>query len=91
MIHDDESTYGRENLEVKYTNYFMVGHNAFEFVLDFGQSTPEDQGPCFHTRIITSPSCAKALYDLFSQALGLYEQTFGEIQEGRKPWASGEY
>jgi hypothetical protein len=91
MEYDDEGNCGREHLEVKYANYFMVGHNAFEFVMDFGQSTPEEHGPSFHTRVITSPSCAKALLELFSQALGLYEQTFGEIQEGRKPWASGEY
>jgi hypothetical protein len=76
---------------VRYTNFFMVGHNAFEFVLDCGQSSPEAERACFHTRIITSPSCAKALLNLFNQALCLYEQTYGEIREGEVPWTSREY
>jgi hypothetical protein len=30
-------------LEGKYANYFKVGHNAFEFILDFGQLYLETQ------------------------------------------------
>ena len=41
--------------EGRYANYFKIGHNAFEFVLDFGQLYPENGQEQIHTRIITSP------------------------------------
>lgn len=63
-------------LEGKYANYFKVGHNAFEFVLDFGQSYSEDQEPQLHTRIITSPAYAKAFLDTLQESLVHYERTF---------------
>jgi len=71
-----------ENLsqfEGRYSNYFMVGHNAFEFLLDFGHCSPENENAQFHTRIIASPSCAKALFKLFHESLDQYESTFGAI------------
>jgi len=67
-------------LEGKYSNYFTVGHNAFEFLLDFGQCCPEDEEGHFHTRIIASPSCAKALFELFRESIDRYESTFGLIR-----------
>jgi hypothetical protein len=47
-------------LEGRYANYFKVGHNALEFLLDFGQFYAESQRAQFHTRIITNPTYAKA-------------------------------
>ena len=67
-------------LDGKYSNYFTVGHNAFEFLLDFGHCSPEDEEGHFHTRIIASPSCAKALFELFRESIDRYEQTFGLIR-----------
>ncbi len=51
----------RENnkLEGQYDNYFKVGHNAYEFVIDFGQYYPENDQAELYTRIITSPCYAK--------------------------------
>ncbi len=49
--------------EGRYANYFEVGYNAFEFLLDFGQCFPESDNCGPHTRIITTPSYAKALLE----------------------------
>ena len=66
-------------LEGRYANAFQVGHNAFEFLLDFGQVTPESEQPHFHTRIITSPVYAKALAATLQESIHHYEQAFGTI------------
>jgi hypothetical protein len=63
-------------LEGKYANHFKVGHNAFEFVLDFGQSYMGDQEPQLHTRIITSPAYAKAFSDTLQKSIVRYDRTF---------------
>ena len=66
-------------LEGRYANSFQVGHNAFEFLLDFGQVAPESEQPHFHTRIITSPVYAKALAATLQESIHHYEQAFGTI------------
>ena len=66
-------------LEGRYANYFKVGHNAFEFLLDFGQFYPESKKEQFHTRIVTSPFYAKALLEILRESSDRYEQTFGAI------------
>ena len=73
---------GTEQLEARYANYFKVGNNAFEFLLDFGQFYPEDGKAQLHTRIVTSPIYAKALLQTLREAIDRHEQTFGAIQEG---------
>ena len=66
--------------EGRYSNYFKVGHNASEFVLDLGQLSAENAGAKLHTRIITSPIYAKALLETLQESIERYEQTFGVIQ-----------
>lgn len=73
---------GTEQLEGRYANYFKVGNNAFEFLLDFGQFYPEDGKAQLHTRIITSPIYAKALLQTLRESIDRHEQSFGAIQEG---------
>jgi hypothetical protein len=68
-------------LEGRYANYFKVGHNAFEFVVDFGQFYPESREAQLHTRIITSPIYVKSLSELLQESIKQYEQAFGAIQE----------
>jgi len=70
---------GAERLEARYANYFEVGHNAFEFVFDFGQLYAESSTPIMHTRVVTSPAYAQALSQTILESLGRYEQTFGSI------------
>jgi len=71
-------------IEGRYANYFKVGHNAFDFVLDFGQFYPESKNAQLHTRVITGPAYAKALLKTLKQAVDQYEETFGVIPGGAK-------
>jgi hypothetical protein len=68
-----------EILEGRYANYIEIGHNAFEFLLDFGQLYFEDPDGCMHTRIVTNPMFAKRLAESLNQALVQYERTHGRI------------
>ncbi len=65
--------------EGRYANYFKVGHNAFEFILDAGQFYPEGKEAQLHTRIVTSPVYAKALLKILQGAVNRYEQVLGNI------------
>jgi Protein of unknown function (DUF3467) len=72
------------SLRARYANYFAVGHNAFEFVLDFGQHYPESRFPDptkapLHTRIITVPVYARVLLDLLRDSVTRHEALFGPI------------
>jgi hypothetical protein len=60
-----------------YANYFEVGHTAFEFVLDFGQTYATKKARC-HTRIVTSPTYARALLQTLTEAVEEYSRRFGE-------------
>jgi hypothetical protein len=82
MEHDSAGSQDAGQLEGRYANYFNVGHNAFEFLLDFGQFYPEGEEPQLHTRIVTNPVYAKALLELLQESIDRYEQTFGIIQGG---------
>lgn len=68
-------------LEGRFANYFKVGHNAFELLLDFGQFYPEGEQEQLHTRIVTTPCYAKILLDVLRESIAQYEQTFGPIQD----------
>ena len=65
----------------RYANYFEVGHNAFEFLLDFGQLYSEEPEAQMHTRIITSPIFAKQLAETLNRALYQYEQAYGPVPD----------
>jgi Protein of unknown function (DUF3467) len=67
----------RGPLKGVYANYFQVGHTAFEFVLDFGQNYAGRQRRC-HTRIVTSPTYARALLMTLTAALEQYRRRFGK-------------
>ena len=79
MSEDHQRAAGDAALEGRYANYFKVGHNAFEFLIDFGQCYPEGTDPRLHTRVITSPAYAKALSETIHESLVRYEQAFGPI------------
>jgi hypothetical protein len=79
MDHDQEGSPKAGQFEGRYANYFKVGHNAFEFLLDFGQFYSEHGEPQLHTRIITSPVYAKALLELLRESVERYEQAFGAL------------
>jgi hypothetical protein len=64
----------------RYANYFKIGHSSLEVVLDFGQCYPEEEAQ-FHTRIITTPTCAKALLETLRESLLQYEHDFGGMND----------
>lgn len=70
-----------DNIEGKYANYFQVGHNAFEFLLDFGQMYSDGTQEHFHTRIVTGPSYARELLKVLKESIEQYEATFGVRQD----------
>ena len=81
MENEAEGSRNTGQVEGRYANYFKVGHNPFEFLLDFGQFYPEGEQPQLHSRIITSPIYAKALLETLRESVDRYEQTFGPIHE----------
>jgi hypothetical protein len=76
-----ETSQDSRKLEGRYSNYFKVGHNAFEFVIDFGQFYSESKEAHLHTRIITSPVYIKSLLETLQDSIEQYEKAFGAIQE----------
>ncbi len=85
MSDDPDPSLESVRLEGRYANYFQVGHNAFEFVLDFGQLYPEADVPALHTRIVANPAYVKAFLHLLSDALEVYRQSFGDIPDPHDP------
>lgn len=82
MNREQQDLLDGRHLQGWYANYFEVGHNQFEFVLDFGQCGPESEATHLHTRIITSPIYAKALLVTLRDSIDRYEQAFGSIELG---------
>ena len=68
-------------MEGRYVNYFEIGHNAFEFLLDFGQFYDGEAEASLHTRIVTSPVYAKTLIGMLQRALSQYEASYGRVAE----------
>ena len=81
---EDPSTSSSTIREGKYTNCFQIGHNAFEFVLEFGQSYG-DQPEYMHTHLVTSPAFAARLSELLLDALSQYQARFGPISIDGEP------
>jgi hypothetical protein len=70
-----------ESIEAKYANYFQIGQNAIEFVVEFGQLYSDETLPLLHTRIVTNPSYAKTLLTLLQEALAEHEAQFGPVRD----------
>jgi hypothetical protein len=68
-----------------YSNYFQIGHNAFEFVFDFGQYYEDAKQAEICLRIVTGPIFAKQFLKLLEQAVDQFEDSFGalmDVEEG---------
>jgi len=59
--------------EGRYANFFRIGFNAYEFVLDFGQQY-EPAAERIHTRIVTTPALARNLCETIEQTLQDYDR-----------------
>ena len=75
--HDSKASKGGKRIEGKYANYFKVGHNALEFVLDFGQHYAENEEAELYTRIITGPVYAKEFFKTLKLSITEYERLYG--------------
>jgi len=61
--------------EGHYSNFFKIGYNAFELVIEFGQAYGEEER--IHTRIVTTVDYAKALAELLQTTLNEHAANFG--------------
>jgi hypothetical protein len=69
--------------EGKYANYFVVGYNANEFVMDFGQDHGEGD-TLFHTRIITNPAYVQVFVHLLSASIEEWQKQYAAQSEERR-------
>jgi hypothetical protein len=53
----------------KYANYFDVGVNTNELVIDFGQCYGRGDLPTVHTRIVTTPVYGRELLSLLARSM----------------------
>jgi hypothetical protein len=67
-----------DELVGRYTNYFSVGHNVSEFVIDFGEMYSERRLRT-HSRIVMNPSYAKELLKVLGESVRCYEERFHTI------------
>jgi hypothetical protein len=68
---------GKDDAEGRYANYFQIGFNAYEFILDFGQQYPPD-AERIHTRIVTSPPLARSLLETLERSLRDHDREYGQ-------------
>ena len=70
-----------DKLEGRYANYLRVGHNAFEFIFDFGQHYSESDEAKLSIRIVTSPFYARTFLETLTDSIAAYERTYGIIEK----------
>lgn len=68
--------------EARYTNYFRIGFNAYEFVVDFGQEYPP-AAERIHTRIVLSAPLVRNLSETLERSLRNHARSFGPPGEGK--------
>lgn len=71
---------GNESVEGRYANYFVVGHNALEFLVDFGQMYGESRER-IHSRMVMSPQYARELLRVLHESVATYEREYGTIAD----------
>ena len=66
-------------LEARYANYFKIGQNSTEFLLQFGQFHPGSE-MVWLTRIVISPAFVKELLRMVTESVNRHEANYGEIK-----------
>jgi len=66
-------------IKSNYTNYFEIGFNAHEVILNCGQFYAGDEKPFIHTRLLTSPAYAEALLELLRDTLDQRKRSLGDV------------
>ncbi len=70
-----------DNLEGVYADSFIVGYDAYKFVMKFGQHQEEKEEVKFHSKIIVSPNDTKNLSEILVESLTEYENDHGHIDD----------
>lgn len=81
MTINEAADHRRRSLIAGYANYFEVGHNAFEFLIDFGQVDPQSGDVNFSSRIAVGPAQAKIFASLMEDAVRQFEDQHGAIPD----------
>lgn len=61
-----------EEPDAEYANYFEIGHNPLEVLLNFGRRFDGESRERFHTRIVMNPSDARAFFELLREVIAAY-------------------
>jgi len=61
MNYESEAFRNDTKLEGRYPNYLNLSQNTFEFVLGASHFYPENQHAQLYTRVVTTPTHAKAI------------------------------
>lgn len=61
----------------QYANYFRIGYNAAEFVLDFCQAYGNGDEPTPVCRVVITPAGAEELHALIAGSLAEYRASLG--------------
>ena len=84
-VHERERPAADEAGAALYVNYFEMGHNPFEFLVDLGQFHPgsdsDDGKTVIHSRVALAPPYAKMLSELLARMVREHEAEFGPIAE----------
>jgi Protein of unknown function (DUF3467) len=81
MDHERKSGQTSNPLEGRYVNYFKIGYNAFELIIDCGQCYADNEEPQLYTRIVMSPAYGKVLLKTLHDSLEEYEKAYGRVGE----------
>ena len=64
-----------------YANYFEIGHNAAEFLIDIGQLDPESGDVRLSKRVALSPANAKLLTTMLNGSIEEFERQHSPIPD----------
>jgi Protein of unknown function (DUF3467) len=82
-VRDKDRTQSHEVAAALYVNYFEMGQNPFEFLIDFGQYHPSaadgEGATAIHSRIAMAPPYAKMLSELLAHSIRTHEAEHGPI------------
>jgi hypothetical protein len=74
-----------------YSNTVRISHTPFEFVIDFGRTTPEEAELIkIVQRIVMSPQHTLAFMQALEENVRRYEAQFGPLRAPTKPTGKGQ-
>ncbi|MGH2571183.1 MAG: DUF3467 domain-containing protein [bacterium] len=72
-----------EVAEGLYSNLMFITHSPSEFVLDFARALPGNRKGKIYARVVMTPQHAKALAELLTRNIGMFEEVHGTIKLGK--------